>query len=296
MIRNILIPGLVLAGFLVFNSCTKFTKTDIVTGNSIPYYDAVSTIRVEAYINRLYIDLIGREPLDSEVVADLAFLRANNLSMSARETICLRLQKDTLPREGEGSYKTAYCHWFFERLKADLMEGADDVDFQTSLQGVDTFEVAYKKVLRVWHCDTAYEHGNITFNQMVTYMIDNLVYDKINMMTFNYINATYDNLFGRYPTNNEYNIAFDVIENNKSGVLFETVLSNKEEYSKAIVTSREFYNGLIVRGYQKLLKRRPSSAEAGKAMSQLYFNNDYLKFERNILTSDEYAQFEPTYR
>ncbi len=50
---------------LNLTSCKKEDR--FIANNNVPNYYGVSTIKVKNYINRLYIDLIGREPLDIEM-------------------------------------------------------------------------------------------------------------------------------------------------------------------------------------------------------------------------------------
>ena len=64
-------------GFLV--SCKK--DGEIIPDNNAPYYDGIPTVVIENYINRLFIDLIGREPLDVEMVSELAALKAAEMSL-----------------------------------------------------------------------------------------------------------------------------------------------------------------------------------------------------------------------
>lgn len=312
MIKTLVSALVALTSLALFSSCEKLSKTEEVIGNQIPYYDEVPTVLVENYLNRMYIDLIGREPLDSEMVADVAYLRSQDLSFASRETIALRLQTDTTSREGEGSYKIAYYHWFYERMKSDLLESADSIDFsvplsdlqhQADIDSLNGDSVAFaksKKALNklkiVITCEHLYRDGKITFGDMAGYMVNNVLYDKINMQTFNFINATFDNLFYRFPTQNEFAAAFDMIEYSKPALLFGKSAASKDEYVDLLTHSKEFYSGMIQRGYLKLMVRVPSSAESAKAMATLYYDNNYQKFQRQLIITDEYAQFKPSYR
>jgi hypothetical protein len=65
-------------------SCSKKDAT-VVPNNKPKSYDDVSTVKVENYINRIYIDLLGREPLDAESIRDLELLRKGNLSINSRQ-------------------------------------------------------------------------------------------------------------------------------------------------------------------------------------------------------------------
>ena len=52
---------------VLFASCRKESQR-IVPETPVPYYAGIPTVLVENYVNRLFIDLIGREPIDSEMV------------------------------------------------------------------------------------------------------------------------------------------------------------------------------------------------------------------------------------
>ncbi len=312
MTRSYIFCILACLGIAAFSSCEKLKQTNEVEVNQVPYYDEISTVIVENYLNRMYIDLIGREPLDTEMVVDLAFLRANDLSMAARETIALRLQTDTTARPGDGSYKLAYNHWFYERMLSDLLESADSVDFEEFLPALkdavkvdsilgDTIQQAIDqaqldRLLNVKRAEAWYYNGEIGFKEMAAIMVDNHLYDKINMGSFNFINATFEDLFYRFPTASEFSAAFDIVEYSKSAALMGATASNKKEYVQLMTTSREFYTGMIMRGYHRLMVRDPSSAESNKVLQYLYYDNDYRKFQRQLIITDEYAQFKPTYR
>ena len=64
--------------FLLF-SCDK--GSEIINNNNAPYYSEIPTLLLENYVNRVYIDLIGREPLDEEMINDVQFLRDADVSL-----------------------------------------------------------------------------------------------------------------------------------------------------------------------------------------------------------------------
>src|SRR6218665_3290708 len=71
----------VVALFVV--GCKK-PEQEVFTDNNIPVYTGTPTLLVENYVNRLYIDLIGREPNDAEMAADVQVLENASLSQQAR--------------------------------------------------------------------------------------------------------------------------------------------------------------------------------------------------------------------
>ena len=75
---------------VLFVGCKK--ETIIIDGNNPPFYDKVPTIKIQNYVNRIFIDLIGREPLDSEMDENVDYLRKNNLSKDSRSVIIKKLK------------------------------------------------------------------------------------------------------------------------------------------------------------------------------------------------------------
>jgi hypothetical protein len=117
------------------------------------------------------------------------------------------------------------------------------------------------------------------------------VYDEINMNTFNFVNASFDNLFFRYPTQAEFYAGFNMVEYNQPATVLGQPGQNKDEYVEILINSREFYEGLIVWSYQILLAREPSTAETNELMIDLYQDHDLQKVQRSIMVTDEYAHF-----
>ena len=68
---------------------------ELIPDNDAPYYSEVSDVLIENYINRVYIDQIGREPFNTEMASELQTLKAAELSFEAREAMILKLQTNT---------------------------------------------------------------------------------------------------------------------------------------------------------------------------------------------------------
>ena len=110
--------------FIGLLSCKK--DVEIIADNDAPYYGELPTLLLENYVNRLYIDLIGREPLDDELDKDVQFLRDKEVTLESRGDLIKKLQFDTSFVEGDSSYKFAYYHRMYDMLKVRLLEGASN--------------------------------------------------------------------------------------------------------------------------------------------------------------------------
>lgn len=303
MVRPLL-PILFLCLFSIF-ACKK--KQEDYPNNVPKNYDDVSTVKVENYINRIYIDLLGREPLDAEVMRDLKILRDGKLSFDVRKTIIKRLMTDTTFVVGDSSYKRAYYQRIYDLAKARLLEGASDGDFYQQI-GIAEFSLKvsrlngdsigvysamatidrYKNVIK---SRREYQLGLINIGEMYARMLDNPIYDIINMNSLNFVNASFDDLFFRFPTRDEFEIAYGIIENGTGGALFGGYASTKPDYCRVLVNSREFHEGMIKWAYLTLIGREPNTQESFNLIQDYYLTDDFQQVQINILATDEYAHF-----
>ena len=293
-----------LAVFL--DACKKDGK--IIPDNTAPYYDGVPEVLIENYINRIFIDLIGREPLDTEMASELATLKESGLSASARNELVNKLQTDTNFIQGDSSYKHAYYIRFYELSKARMLEGAADYQiddqfiailsfgvYADSISG-DSFSMEIRKQkIRLLEdvLDIPYDYrmGNAEIRDVYARLLNNAVYDQINMNTFNFLNASFDDLFFRFPTQSEFDRGYNMVEFDQSEILFGISGQNKGDYVSIMVDSKEFYEGMISWLYQTLLAREPTTTEVYNHMMAFFQDHDVQKLQRAILIKDEYANF-----
>ena len=291
-------------GILLF-SCKK---ENIIPNNNVPYYGEIPTLLLENYVNRAYIDLLGREPLDDEMINDVQFLRDNNVTIGSRDTLLYKLQFDTSFIQGDSSYKIAYFHRFYEMIKIRLIEGASNgyinsqngnwhqLYLNDSLGGnmieANKKRLEFTKLNDVIKSEKQYLNADISVRELHRCMIYNSVYDDINMNTFNYINAVFDNLLFRYPTAFEFNECQLMIDNNSTQILMGKSGNSKFDMGDIICDSDEFYEGLVNWTYITFLNRFATAQEKDELMNDLIINNDYQKIQRIVMTSDEYAHFD----
>lgn len=297
--------GLILL-FTLFSAC-RDGQTIIVPDNNSPSYDGVPTIILENYINRSYIDLLGREPLDSELNRDVTLLRDGELEEPARRAFISKLQNSEDFVEGDSSYKQAYYQRFYESSKARMLEGVSDAEIRGQY-GIYRFDalrdslngdwVGYeknlanmKKLQNILDARWQYREGVIPVNEVFGRMLYNYFYDQINMNSINFIRACFNDLFFRYHTQAEFDESFKIIEFGLPGQIFGQSASDKEAYIDVLINSREFHEGMIRWAYKNLLAREPSAAESENFMKDFYTDKDFQKIQLDIMVTDEYANF-----
>ena len=292
-------------GLAMTLSCS--TELVVDDGNT-PYSTfSISDIKIKNYVNRLYIDIIGREPLDDELVTEVQRLKAGSLKRETRDSIIYQLMTDTTYRENEFSYKAAFVQNLYNLAKVRCLEGVPDSEIELkisiiafgalkdSLEGNwDGYYKAQNEIRKnqavLDSRQTLYD-GLITYHQMYGFMINNVIYDVINMNTFNYVRSTFDQLLWRLPTTAEFDNGFAMIEFNQAAELFGSSGSDRDDYIRILTESNEMLEGMLIWTYQVFLSRPPTPAEVVTLLPTYITNKDINWLIAEILVTDEYANF-----
>jgi hypothetical protein len=289
---------------LVFAACKP--EEIVFPDNPVPPYDEISTILVQNYVNRMYIDLIGREPTDLEMERDVALMEADSLSMEIRLTVMNELMTGTDSLDGT-TYRTLYHEKLYTDLKARFLEGASDAilneryglargmaitdSLNGNWEGYAINQAHAERLLAVLECPVALELQEIEVRDACARMMWNDVYDQINMNSFNFVNASFDDLYQRFPTQAEFDVSYNIIEYNQPNLIFGFSANDKPSYIEALVWNPEWNEGMVRWQFRSFLARDPSDAEVLEAVDEFGLNNLTADIQRYILQSDEYAGF-----
>lgn len=297
--RALALPCLAVC-LLLWSACTKkeiINSTEhinyVVDSNQVPHYQGVTTIQIENYVNRAYIDFLGREPSQNERQTAVDALKAGGLSAAARRNMVQQLQ--TQP-EYYAQFGKIYMNALMGGL--DSLRVQDEVDFLQFL--VDNYTMAgqmqlaqltaYEK-LKLERANSAlyeYRTGQISINAYFARLIHNYIYDQINMGSENFVVACFEGLFHRLPTLQEKTAGVTMTNGFPAQLLLRDG-TTKGDFVQIVTQVDAFYEGLSVYIYRQLLARSPSSVEMGAATTAL--KNDsktYKDVQADVAASDEY--------
>lgn len=303
----ILRSGLLLAVALCVAGCKK--EVEVVPDNQPPDYSGVATVITSNYVNRLFIDLLGREPLDAEMAAEVAVLEASGLSADARAALVNKLMTSTAFLEDDSSYSNKYYIRQIELYRARCLEGVSDEFIEGAIgtaqqnaladslagniAGANASNLELQRLLALKSARWEYRDGTIGIQEVMRRMVFNSIYDQINMNSFNFINATFDNLLLRFPTEAEFDQAYSMVDGNAAAVLFGQSGQNKSDYAHIVTHTAEFDEGMIRWCYRTFLGREPSTSEVYVSLAEFRVDHDLQRVQRRILTTDEYANIQP---
>lgn len=289
----------------LLSSCKK--ETIVISGNDPVSAFNISRIKIENYIQRVFIDVIGREPLEHEMAESLQRLQSDSLKRSTRMAIIYELMNDESPREGEGSYRAAYILNLYNLAKIRCMEGVSDGYIESRINIVsfgalkDSLEGNWDGYYRKQNTIRKYRavidsreqlfDRKIKFHHVFGTMINNGIYDEINMNTFNFVRAAFDELLWRLPTEEEFSNSFEMVENELPSRLFDRIGSNKEDFVDILIHSPAMAEGLIIWAFQIYLNRAPTPLEIATFLPDFIQTGDIDFIISEIMVTDEYANF-----
>ena len=276
-------------------SCKKTEvvhENKIITGNSVPQDTSVPLLIVKNFVNKLYIDIIGREPTDTELNSNVDYLVTNGLSTQSKTTTV-----ETVISNDE------YHKRLFEILSIEMIGGIDSGDIAEQITlftlvmeaSTDSIEkvILGIELARLDKISTAredYKNDLIEVNDYYKRFIDNPFYDDINMGSENFVLATFENLYNRFPTVSELEEGIEMVENTSTAIFLQDG-SNKDDFMNIVTTYQEFYEGVITNNYITLLQREPTSSEINDQLLNFIQTKNLQGLQKDILIKKEYAGF-----
>jgi hypothetical protein len=185
----------------------------------LPPDNTIENITIETYINKLYISTIGREPIETEFTTAFSTLREADISQESREIVI-----DGILNKDE------YTGNLFKLECEHLLLGLDTADINLNIyvltglrdmaQGLELlyFEDALERMLKLQEVLPGLGDGTISNMEMHKRMVNNNMYDEINMGTENFVVSMFQSFMQRYPTTSELENGKLMVNDNNSSV------------------------------------------------------------------------------
>lgn len=278
---------LFLFSVLIISSCTKIE--DVIVGdNTFPPDNTIENTTIETYINKLYISIIGREPIESEFTTDFTTLREADVSQESREIVI-----DGILNKDE------YYNNLFKLECEHLLLGLDTADINlnihvlnvllTTAQGLELlyFEDALERMLKLQEVLPGLGDGTISNMEMHKRMVNNNMYDEINMGTENFVISMFQSFMQRYPTLSELENGKLMVNDNNASVFFIPG-NGKVDFINIFIESDEYFTGQTNILFNRYLFRDPTSEESVNYSLDYINSQDYKLLQKRILSTNEF--------
>lgn len=274
-------------------SCSKEDDT-VYNVNSDELKDdtGISKVFIEAYVQRAYIDVLGRKPDNLEFESAVSELQASNVSINARRTLVSALLA-----------KDEYKLKLYAHNKSEHLNGVEDNVIQRELQSsiyvrdlfiqqgnqtsADIMTEIIKNLENLLAIPDDLVAGTISQKEMHKRIVLNSIYDDINMGVANFTFAVFEGFLFRAPTIDEWQSSQNMC-NNANSALFGLNGNTKPGFVDIVFDTDHYYEGQVISAYLRYLGRVPDSVEQNKYTLQLSSTDDFEDFYSIILSSDEY--------
>lgn len=274
---------------LFVSACTK-TEDVIVKDNIPPPDHTIDSTVIEIYANKIYVNLLGREPIGDERADALFILKQDNFSITRREQFIETLISKS---EYKANLYTIASHEYLNDLdSATIHEQVSLFEyFFTQPQYAPFYSLIQYELDRLYVLeDTKADlvSGTIDFRSALKNCIGNYFYDQINMGTENFVVSTYQNFLFRYPSDAELANGKIMVDGSEA-ILFLQTGRSKVDYINIFFSSDDFYEGQVRNVFVKYLFREPTPAEIGLYAAVYKNSGSYGALQKKVLSSDEYA-------
>lgn len=281
---------LLLSIFISFIAACSKTEDVKITGNVPPPDHTIDSSTINIYVNKAYINLLGREPVESEKGAALAILRQNNFSVGDRKQFVATLFS-----------RQEYIRNLYNVANNEYLRNLDSLEIEQQIfvfnnllgqpQYAPFFDALHFELNRLDTLKRTLSNmyaGAMDYRAMLSRMTNNYFYDQINMGSENFVVSTYQNFLFRYPSDGELLAGKTMVDGNTSTVFFKQGKS-RYDYINIFFETDDYYEGQVRFIFKKYLFREPSSAEI-YLYANLYKNsNDYKQLQKEFFSLDEYA-------
>lgn len=272
-------------------SCTK-KENVYVPDNEAPPDTSISTLKIEAYVNRCFISLLGRKPDDNELASAVQTLRDSSLSSGSRKLVLdgiLNREEfliKTYLNDGIlllNTWDTALYSFYLGQVQSLRQDPNNAANYAA----YDTIIIGLQRLLAI---PTDLLAGNISISTMHNRMVNNFVYDEINMGSENYVRSMFDHFLLRYPTTSELTEGVKMVDGFES-VVFLANGESKYDFNTIFFNTRAYYEGQVRWAFQRFLYRDANTEELVYYTDLYSQNGDQKTFFRELLSTNEYAGF-----
>lgn len=280
------------AALLALAACTTQTER-VVPDNSIRPDTTISLLEREAYLNRLYISLLGRKPDAAESQAAFSSFEADGCGPQSRTQLVAGLMNRpefydnvyrSLRRDYLNDLDTATIRWQLEEWKRtiDQLE-RDHPTWATVVRQYIT------RLERLQALPDDLAAGRIDLIEAHRRCVQNNFYDEINMGTENFVVSCFSHFLSRYPTLIELEQGKRMVDA-QPAELFGRYGRSQNDFLDAFFGHTGYFEGQVKLLYQRYLYREPRPDEASALVRQYTSTRDWKALWRHLLTSSDYVR------
>jgi hypothetical protein len=282
-------PILILLLVVLVTACQK--DEIIIEDNTAPPDSTISTLILENYVAKCYISLLGRDPSETEEQTAVDLLRNAGMSVGSRKEMIDVILTDSEYRDKileYNSIKLLNAPFDTTEIQTQLFIYNSLLDDPQYAPFIDLIQDVIDKLETLADTPDDFRNGTIGMQEMHRRLVNNDIYDQINMGSFNFVLSLFNNFLFRDPTAEEHDAGITMVDGFVAVLFYETG-NSKEECIDIFLSSDDYFEGQVRELYLRYLFREPSSEEQSYHAIRYRDSGNYDRLQKDILSTDEFA-------
>jgi len=164
----------------------------------------------------------------------------------------------------------------YRLLRFELLQGASDDDLFTILMDMDQVrlfqeesrefgEFEFNRLLKIHNIPNDYKANLIDLSDVQSRLLDNFMYDQLNMGVDNFLYSSFQYLLGRKPTRSEFDEAKKMCEDQQANLFFQAGRS-KADYLNILTSNDNYFEFQVSYWYERLFFNKPDISTVNQIM------------------------------
>ena len=274
---------------LILSASCKKVETQVVSGNTPPKDSTVDNVLRDNYIQKLYIDVIGRAPTSLEKIGARTITDKNNCSVENRAELLAQLMampdfKDHIYNidnagllNSSSDLTISYYVIYYTGLMNDTAQKSSHLKYVEDVKRLQILKTTYKEFL----------NDSIDLVEVQKRLAFNPIYDALIGGEFNWALNSFTYFLKRKPTTDETASSYMMLQGLQGQMLLKPGQS-KSDMINIFFDADEYFEGQVRIIYLRYLYREPTTLELQNIAPAYHKNHDFVALLKNIFLSNEY--------
>lgn len=166
----------------------------------------------------------------------------------------------------------------YSQVRLELLQGAKEydivealIDFEQIKWQEGNYEYAsreFNRLERLYHVGDSYRSGAIRLRDVQIWLLDNYLYDQVNMGVDNFVVTVFQYMTGRAPTDHELSEGKKMCGGQETELFFISG-NSREDFLDILTRNDNYLEYQVAYWFERLLFRRPSAVEALDVMDKV---------------------------
>ena len=245
----------------------------------------VSRAEIDNFVNRVFVNLLGREPLVSEKYRFSSRLSSDNFNIASKSEFIDSIVN--FPEYNLNIYKSQREYLLNFIFHPSFLPQTLEIWRKLPRSPESLAEISRLELIAAIPVDL--NSGKLELEGLQRRLTHNSFYDFVNMGTENFVVSCFENFLLRFPTKFELEQGKKMVDGN-AATLFGKSGSSKNQFLDIIFNSMSYSEGQVRLLFRQYLYRETTAIELASFSLSYHLEKKFRDIQKAILIMDENYQ------